>query len=129
MSIKSLLTNRAETSENHPEEKLKTHYFKVPKDRAMKQCAETLLKNGNCELLSESPERGEMVFKLTKPKKALIVVTVISVQAFRTAIDFSVSTETPLPVDFGFSRKFITNTYDELKKQLPYIGTGIAEQI
>lgn len=50
-----------------------------------------------------------------------MVVTVVTVRPFETAIDFNVSTETPLPFDFGFSRKVIVELYERLDKSLPLI--------
>ena len=85
----------------------------------------------NLEIVKVDTERNLLLVKgnVPGPKKALIVVTVVTVRAYKTAVDFSVSTETPLPVDFGFSKKVIETIYSDLKKKLTLIGTGISEQI
>lgn len=62
---------------------------------------------------------------LQKEKKVLIVVSVITVKPFRTAVDFSCATETALPSDFGSSRKLTVSLYKELDDTLPYIGSDL----
>ncbi|WP_270179544.1 cytosolic protein [Alkalihalobacillus sp. CinArs1] len=127
MGIKDFFTNRAETGENHPNEALKTHYFKTTKEQGYKAAKEVLLKHFKGEIVTDSLDRGEFVFQINGGKKALIVVTVVSVRPYRTAIDFSVSTETPLPVDFGYSKRVIETAYQALQKQLTFLGTGYSD--
>ncbi|WP_377888212.1 cytosolic protein [Alkalihalobacillus sp. R86527] len=124
MGIKDFFTNRAETGEMHPNESLKTHYFKTTKEQGYKAAKEMLQKQYKGEVVTDSLDRGEFVFQINEGKKALIVVTVVSVRAYSTAIDFSVSTETPLPVDFGYSKRVIESAYQALQKQLTFLGTG-----
>ena len=129
MGIKEFFSNRSETGERHQIEALKTHYFKATKEQAFTEAKSILQKHYKGEIVTNSPERGEFVFQVKGPKKALIVVTVVTVRAYTTAVDFSVSSETPLPVDFGFSKKVIETIYSDMKKKLTLIGTGISEQI
>ena len=129
MGIKEFFSNRSETGERHQIEALKTHYFKATKEQAFTEAKSILQKHYKGEIVTNSPERGEFVFQVKGPKKALIVVTVVTVRAYKTAVDFSVSSETPLPVDFGFSKKVIETIYSDMKKKLTLIGTGISEQI
>ena len=128
VGIKEFFSNRSETGERHPNDALKTHYFKATKEQAFTEAKAVLQQHYKGEIVTNSPERGEFVFQVKGPKKALIVVTVVTVRAYRTAVDFSVSTETPLPVDFGYSKKMIETIYNDLKKKLTLIGTGISEQ-
>ncbi|WP_347549336.1 hypothetical protein ABFG93_17700 [Pseudalkalibacillus hwajinpoensis] len=128
MGIKEFFSNRSETAERHSNDRLKTHYFKASKEQAFTEAKAVLQKHYKGEIVTNSPERGEFVYQVKGAKKALIVVTVVNVRAYKTAVDFSVSTETPLPVDFGFSKKVIETVYDDLKKKLTLIGTGISEQ-
>lgn len=128
MGIKEFFSNRAETGEKHPNDALKTHYFKATKEQAFAAAREVLQKNYKGEIVTNSPERGEIVFQVTGGKKALIVVTVVSVRPYRTAIDFSVSTETPLPVDFGNSKKIVETSYKALQQKLTFMGTGYSDQ-
>ncbi|EMT45546.1 hypothetical protein H919_09738 [Anoxybacillus flavithermus AK1] len=126
VKIKYIFTNHNETSERHPDEQLKSRYYKTTQTAALKAVKEMFEQMEGCRIVAISEERGEMSVSLTKGKKAFIVVTVISVRPFETAIDFSVTTETTwLPVDFGFSRQLIIRLYDELAKRLTYIGSGI----
>ncbi|MDP4550882.1 cytosolic protein [Alkalihalobacillus macyae] len=128
MGIKDFFSNRSETSERHSNDALKTHYFKATKEQAFTEAKAVLQKHYKGEVVSNSPERGEFVYQVKSPKKALIVVTVVSVRAYKTAVDFSVSTETPLPVDFGYSKKVIGTVYSDIQNKLTLIGTGISEQ-
>lgn len=126
MKWKHILTNHNETSERHSDEQLKSRYYKTTQSTALQVVKEMFEQMDGCRIVAISEERGEMSVSLTKGKKAFIVVTVISVRPFETAIDFSVTTETTwLPVDFGFSRQLIIRLYDQLEKRLPYIGSGI----
>ncbi|MGG6433644.1 cytosolic protein [Anoxybacillus sp. D401a] len=126
MKIKYIFTNHNETSERHPDEQLKSRYYKTTQAAALKEVKQLFEQMDGYHIVAISEERGEMSVSLTKGKKAFIVVTVISVRPFETAIDFSVTTETTwLPVDFGFSRQLIIRLYDELAKRFTYIGSGI----
>lgn len=126
MKWKYVLTNHNETSESHPDEQLKSRYYKTTQAAALKAVKEMFEQMDGCDIVAISEERGELSVSLTKGKKAFIVVTIISVRPFETAIDFSVTTETKwLPIDFGFSRQLIIRLYDQLSKQLTYIGSGI----
>ncbi|GAC92251.1 hypothetical protein KN10_2687 [Anoxybacillus flavithermus NBRC 109594] len=126
MKWKHILTNHNETSERHPDEQLKSRYYKTTQSAALQVVKEMFEQMDGCHIVAVSAERGEISVSLTKGRKVFIVATIVSVRPFETAIDFSVTTETKwLPIDFGFSRQLIIRLYDQLEKRLPYIGSGI----
>lgn len=128
-TLKKIFSTSTETSENHHVESLQTHYYKIMKDKAIKE-VEALLKNKEgFEVASISEDHGEIIVNVKKGKKAFMVVTIIMVRPFRTAVDFSVSTETMLFSDFGFSRKVIEVMYKELDSRLQFVGTGIGNEL
>ncbi|WP_430784862.1 cytosolic protein [Virgibacillus flavescens] len=122
MSVKHTLakyfSNHAETSDIHWNPSLQTHYYKTTKDKALSKLEELFGKTQNYAIQSISKEHGEISVYY---KKTFIIVTVISVRPHQTAIDFSVTTETVLPVDFGNSSKVIEQLYNQLNKELTYI--------
>lgn len=124
--LKYAFTNHCETKEAHEDEQLRSRYYKVTNAHAIKAVKELLESSSEYELLSVSEERGEFSAATRRGKKAFIVITVISVRPFETAIDFSVTTNTNiLPFDFGWSRRVILDLYEKLNQRLPYIGSGI----
>jgi hypothetical protein len=124
--MKNWLANHCETQENHQDEQLRSRYYKTTAANALKTVKEIVEKSPELELLSVSEERGELSVAISKGKKAFMVITIISVRPFETAVDFSVTTETKfLPFDFGFSRAVILEMYKKLDQHLNYIGSGI----
>jgi len=120
-TLKKYFGNRAETGEEHVDKTLQTRYYKTTKDRAL-DSLESLFKNSQTyKLNSISNDHGEISLLKTKGRKAFIVVTVIMVKPFQTAVDFSVSSESILPFDFGYSTKLIQELYDLVNKDLPLI--------
>lgn len=126
MSVKSklsqALSGHVETNENHSEDNLKTHYYKTTKDRLLKQLTQIFKKNNRYELIAESAERGEISVNVQGRKLYYVVVTVVMVRPFRTAVDLSVTAKSGM--DFGFGRKIIDQVYEELGQSFEYIGTG-----
>ncbi|HLQ70181.1 MAG TPA: cytosolic protein [Bacillota bacterium] len=115
------LNNHAETQDNHIDTTLETRYFKTTKDKAMISL-ESFFKNGQgYELNAISNEHGEISVLKKKGKKCFIVVTVIMVRPFNTAIDLSVTTESFWPFDFGYSTRLIHQLYNDIQKEIPII--------
>lgn len=127
-SLQQLVSSRTETAERHAIEGLRTRYYKTSKDKALR-AVEELLRASNWTITRSENDRGEIVAKHTKGKKMLLVATVITVKPFRTAIDFSCSVDTVLPSDFGYSRKVILSIYQEIDKELTYVGSGLGEEL
>ncbi|MDC3415735.1 cytosolic protein [Aquibacillus salsiterrae] len=113
--------NHSETSDKHWDPKLKTHYFKTTKDKGFKAVEDYFRNSASFEVVAVSEERGEISANYKKGKKAFVIVTIIMVRPFRTAVDFSVTTESAIPFDLGYSHKLIPKFYEELKKELPLV--------
>ncbi|PLR68459.1 cytosolic protein [Bacillus sp. PAMC26568] len=123
--MKTFLSKDQETSENHYDEALKSHYYKITAKKAIEAVENVFSRQPGVSITSVSEERGEICIVFEKPKKALMTVTIVSVRPYETAIDFNVSADTKLASDFGFSRKLIIEAYEKLNKALPFIGTGL----
>ncbi|WP_404453486.1 cytosolic protein [Virgibacillus necropolis] len=119
-TIKKYFSNHSETSDNHLDTSLQTHYYKTTKDKALAKLEELYTKSQNYSIHSISKEHGEISLYY---KKTFIIATIISVRPFNTAIDFSVTTESALPFDFGNSTRVIEQLYKQLNNELPYIET------
>ncbi len=133
MSIKQwfqkYLNNHAETSEQHWSPELQTHYFKTTKDKAFSAIEEMYKRSSTYDIIAKSQEHGELSIGVKGGRKAFMVISIIMVKPYRTAIDFSVTTESPLPFDFGYSHKLIRTQYEHIKQELPFIETSMAEKM
>lgn len=116
--LRKYLGNHAETREEHSDPTLKTRYYKTTKDRGLETLEKLIKHSQKYQMNSLSKEHGEMSVLISKGKKAFIVITVIMVKPFQTAIDFSVSTESVFPFDFGYSTKVINDLYTLIEKEL-----------
>lgn len=123
--IKSFFSTQTETRENHINEQLKSRYYKTTTKKAIEAIKTIIHQEDGLTVKSVSEEHGEIAVEVRKGKKAFMIITVISVRPFETAVDFSVTTETVLPSDFGYSRKLIIKMYEKLNKQLTYVGSGL----
>ncbi|MFJ5965212.1 MULTISPECIES: cytosolic protein [unclassified Bacillus (in: firmicutes)] len=119
--MKQFISNHTETSDRHPVSELKSRYYKSTNKQVFEVVEAMLSRKDSFQVTSVSAERGEISAKIRTPKKAFIVATVISIRPFETAVDFNVTTETALPMDFGYSKKTVLSLYEELDKQLPRI--------
>lgn len=119
--MKKFFGKHAETRDDHADSSLQTNYYKTTKDKAL-MILENFFKNSQeYKLNSISKDHGEISVLKTKGKKAFIVATVIMVRPYNTAIDFSVSTESLLPFDFGYSTKLVHKLYEQMNKELDLI--------
>ncbi|MDY0405362.1 cytosolic protein [Virgibacillus sp. 179-BFC.A HS] len=119
--IATYFNNHAESKDQHWNVKLQSRYYKTNKERAMTAIEHMLQKNGDFEINAISNEHGEISVNKTKGKKAFIVATVVMVRPFRTAVDFSVTSESIFPFDFGYSTKLIQTLYTHLDSELPVL--------
>ncbi|KHE71523.1 hypothetical protein [Halobacillus sp. BBL2006] len=117
--ISKYFSNHSETSEEHKDSQLVTHYYKAKHDELF-NAVESMFSSPS-EVVAVSKERGEITIKYKGKRRAFIVATVIMVRPFRTAVDFSVTTDSGGPVDFGFSRNLIVQFYEKLDSQFTTI--------
>jgi hypothetical protein len=122
--LKDFFSTHQETGEKHRNPDLKSHYYKTTNKNALQTVKTMIEETPGMTVTSISEERGEMSVNIDRPRKAFLIVTVISVRPYETAIDFTVSTNTALPTDFGFSKKVILELYKKLDQKLTLVGTG-----
>ncbi|WP_373893030.1 cytosolic protein [Virgibacillus natechei] len=122
-TVNKYFNNHAETNENHEDTALQTHYYKTTKDKGMSMLENFFTNSDIYKVNSISKEHGEISVLIKKGRKAFIVATVIMVRPYHTAIDFSVTTESVLPFDFGYSTKVIHHLYKSINNDLPLIAT------
>ncbi|SEI05910.1 hypothetical protein SAMN05192559_10918 [Halobacillus karajensis] len=113
--ISRYISNHSETSEKHKDSALVTHYYKAKHDDIFRAVEE--LFQSPSEIVASSKERGELTVKYKGKRRAFIVATIIMVRPFHTAVDFSITTDSGGPVDFGYSRNLIVQLYEKLDSQ------------
>lgn len=114
-------SNRSETNDKHWNESLQTRYYKTTKDKAMSTVENVLGNTQRFEVNFISKDHGEINIGIKKGKKAFIIATIVMVKPYQTAIDFTVTTESIIPIDFGYSRKVISELYEQINKELTLI--------
>ncbi len=119
--FRTFFVNHLETGEDRLDESLKTRYYKAMKDKVFQTLENFFQASSEFEINSLSKESGEMSFITKKGKRAFIVVTVIMVSPNKTAVDFSVSLDSAIPLNFGYITKLINRLYDNLNKELPQL--------
>jgi hypothetical protein len=122
--VKDFFSTHQETREKHDNPDLKSHYYKTTNKNALQAVKSVIEETPGMVVTSISEERGEISVTIDRPRKAFLIVTVISVRPYETAVDFTASTNTVLPTDFGFSRKLILQLYKKLDKKLTFVGTA-----
>ncbi|TXC90177.1 cytosolic protein [Metabacillus litoralis] len=122
--LKDIFSTHQETRENHYNEDLKSHYYKTTYKTALQSVKSIIEETPGMTITSVSEDRGEMSVNIDRPKKGFLIVTIISVRPFETAVDFTATTNTVLPTDFGYSKKVILELYKKLDKKETFVGTG-----
>lgn len=111
------LDSRVETNDHHTDEDLHTRYYKASKDTVFKVCHTLIQSYSDLTIISESPERGELSVQLNGKKGGLMIITVIMVRAFHTAVDITVTFDKGFQMSAG--KKLINEVYEKLSDQLP----------
>lgn len=122
--LKDFFSTHQETSEKHYNPDLKSHYYKTTYKNALQSVKSIIEETPGMTVTSISEERGEISVNIESPRKAFLIVTVISVRPYETAVDFTATSNTFLPTDFGYSRKVILQLYKMLDKKETLVGTG-----
>ncbi|MFC0187914.1 hypothetical protein ACFFJY_06405 [Fictibacillus aquaticus] len=125
--LQSLMNSQAETSEDHSNPLLRTHYFKGSKEAIIAYLAEIVKEDKNYRALGDSAERGEITFDILYPKKAFAVITAVTFQGRHTAVDINVTAESALPFQYAHCERMAVTIYQLLKEKFELIGTGLAE--
>lgn len=116
-----LFNNHSETKDKHWDQQLQTRYFKTTKDKAFQTVESYFRRKSGCEIIATSDEHGEISCNFKGRKKTFITATIVMVKPFRTAVDFSVTTESVIPFDLGYSHKLVPKLYDDLKKEMTLV--------
>jgi hypothetical protein len=119
-SIFQRFQKNCETSDDHFDKDLKSHYYKSSFDKVLTTVEDMFKKDPAMKITAVSKDRGEISISMTSRPKAFIIVTVIQVRPFQTAVDFMVSSE--IFSIFGLYptlKKLVLRFYQELDKQLP----------
>lgn len=118
-------SRQCETSENHIDEQLRTHYYKAKTEQALMALQELYSDQKRFTIKSVSKEHGEIFVETNSSTKLDIVATCISVKPFETAVDFNVSTESQtLTGIYSSLRGEISSAYSSLNQKLTYAGSG-----
>lgn len=116
---------QCETKENHVEEELKTRYYRVNLQSLFQSVKEILQNDTHAKIVSESIDHGEIAVEINRGKKMFVIITIITVKPYETAVDINVSTEqTVLLGAYPSLKAEITRIYGELDKKHTYIGVG-----
>jgi hypothetical protein len=126
MGLKDILSNRTETAEKHHLEQFKTRYYKTTKSKALSTIKAIIEADDRMEILDYLEDLGEINVQILKPKKAFMVISIITVFPYRTAVDLTVVTQTGLPLDFGYSKTEVLELYKKIEKHLEFIGTSLS---
>lgn len=87
-----------ETTDRHKDNSLKTHYYKATFDKLFQSVEELLRQDADCRITTISKERGEIAVEMNKPFPCFVIVTIVSVRAMETAVDFTISSDKFSPV-------------------------------
>ncbi|TCP32104.1 hypothetical protein EV207_10177 [Scopulibacillus darangshiensis] len=115
--ISRLFDNHSETADHHDDQRLRTHYYRTTKDKLYKECLQMIEREADMRVVAESHERGEISVQLTGKKNGLLIITIIMVRAFHTAVDFSLSLEKGM--NFNYCEKQIEAFYQKLDHVFP----------
>ena len=119
-SIFQRFFRECETSDNHFDEELQSHYYKASFDKVYRAVLDLFKQNPDMEIVSESKERGEIGIHMKTSLKAFIVATVIQVRPFETAVDFKVSSEKISLIGlYPKLKKLVMDFYHKLDQELP----------
>jgi hypothetical protein len=108
-------TKHLETSDQQKDNSLKTHYYKATFGRVFSSVEELLRQDADCRITTVSKERGEIAVEMNKPIPCFLIVTIVSVSALETAVDFTISSEKFSPLGlYPTLRKRILSLYERI---------------
>ncbi len=113
--------SECETGDQHVDTELRTHYYKSGFDKVFQKVVE-LYSSSSYRVMSESKDRGEITIEHNGNPNLFIVVTIVTVRPFETAVDFKLSTRSFSPLgNHPRLKKFVLTYYAELDKELTKI--------
>ncbi len=106
-----------ETSDRQKDVSLKTHYYKATFNKLFQSVEELIRQDADCRITTISKERGEIAVEMNKPIPCFVIVTIVSVTAMETAVDFTISSEKFSPVGiYPTLRKRILSFYERINQ-------------
>jgi hypothetical protein len=128
MGLGQFFSTKAETHDNHSVPELRTRYYKTSTPKAV-EAIEQIIKSDRSRFafLDSSTDRGEINAEIKKPKKAFLIVNVVTIQPFRTAVDITCISKSGFLTDFGYSRKEVIALYKKIDQVLPFVGASLLE--
>ncbi|MGM0843989.1 MAG: cytosolic protein [Bacillota bacterium] len=106
-----------ETSDSTQDKGLKTRYYKSSQDKLF-QAVLDLFASGTYKVIAESRERGEITVEKGGFPGYFIVVTIINVAPFESAVDFKVSAEKKVPGLYPKMKQEIASFYKILDSKV-----------
>ncbi|RDU36231.1 hypothetical protein DRW41_14490 [Neobacillus piezotolerans] len=118
-------SNVCETSEGNSDGGLRTRYYRTGKDPLFTSLEGVLSKRPGFRIVDSSKERGEIACELSEPIPSFLIITIVNVRPFETAVDFHLSTERPAILgNYKKLRGIALDLYKVLDKTHAYIGSG-----
>jgi hypothetical protein len=84
---------QCETSDNHKDYQLQTHYYKTSEQQVFSEIQRLLRNQQDTTIISASEDRGEISALVNTSKQILLIISIIPVHPFNIAVDFTISTE------------------------------------
>jgi hypothetical protein len=125
LSIFTRFQKNCETKESHPDEQLKTHYYKGTYNQIFDSVENLLRRDTRYVIDHVSKEHGELSVKLKGGKPCFYIITIVSVKPLEVAVDIHISTDAfSLFGSYPFLKNEIVVFYEKLNKIATFIGTG-----
>ncbi|WP_139822782.1 cytosolic protein [Tuberibacillus sp. Marseille-P3662] len=112
-----MFSRHIETGEALADQQLQTRYYKTTKDKLFSHILDDIAKDTKMTLIGESKDRGEISIQYNSVRKSFLVLTIISVRPYHTAVDISMSIERGL--NFGYIHRYIQSFYERLNQTFP----------
>jgi len=114
-----------ETSDNHRDEALQTHYYKGTFNQVFHSVEEYFKADADCHVATVSKDHGEIAVEINKPVPCFLVVTILAVRGNETAVDFNISTESfSVTGSYPLLKKRIISFYERLNQLHTLVKTG-----
>ncbi|TVP94748.1 MAG: hypothetical protein EA374_05925 [Acholeplasmatales bacterium] len=119
MGIRSFFETIAETREKHPEEAMKTHYFRQ-RYTAVKDALLAYAKTAGYTVKHVNDTHGELYLE---QKNHYVIATITQMNPVETGLDLKVGFESL--IGFNRPRKTIAGIFAHMKQSLIFKGTGL----
>lgn len=119
MGIRSFFETIAETREKHPDESMKTHYFRH-RYSAVKEALIAYAKTAGYTIKHVNDTHGELYLE---QKNHYVIATITQINPVETGLDLKIGFESL--IGFNRPRKTIAAIFDHMKQSLTFKGTGL----